>query len=650
MTVGRAMRRGAIVLLIATLVVACGGPTAAPASGTQTLEPDATPSATLADPSALAVVGAVELGTRTFDSSADLGLGLARAEIAARAAFRADADLITLLGPDAQVVADALDTQTDRLLRDLLTAAGVATVAGPDLAGQLASTDGGRPPVSHQAEAGPPPPGMSLLGPWVSAVLMVESAVEATAPYEQATETTDQIAIGPSTGSVRTKTSVKITPSGSKVTIEIDVKTSGEVIDANGTLLFKIEGVGKARIEADSCPDSAGLAPATVEFSATETYLTGGAAGSVGQSFDSTSAAAIRVFSNDAAEVDRTEVDSRGEQTVQGGSRTAGGATDRHGYSLGIAEAYTIAGTSGGLTSRGAQVTDVDSATQANGQDAFNLLFYLTSNAAWATATAVETAWRSGKCLDLIVDPEGGDVGPDSVTDVVAKVKHHFEGNELDKPVTATLAGVAAIDPLGEKQPAPATVKYTAGPNDGDVGEISFETVSNRGIAKKMVKFTVRPAAWDVTFKGTDTEVFAIVENKLTAEISDLRITAEGNALSGSGKLRLKGTVRSSVCSGPLDQVAEIKVLHGTLAGSGPEAVIRMVVSAVSPPGDVVHVRCNPGGADIPAEGHAERFGEALMEFELPAAGGTVTVSKTAAIGGIFQVTVKGTFTVVPVP
>ena len=651
MTAGRAPRRRLIGLMIATLVAGCGDPGGTPEPSIATLEPGSTATTPLTDPSAPASVGSADPGTRTFDASADLGLGLAQAEVAARTALRADADMTTFLGPDAQVVADALDGQTDRLLRELLTDIGVAARAAPDLSGHLASTSGSRPPLPSRPGVGPPPPGTSLLGPWVSAVLMVESAVQATAPYDRATESTDEITIGSSSGSVRTKTSVKITPSGSKVIIEIDVQTSGEVIDAGGTLLFKVQGVGKARIEAESCPDAAGLAPATVAFSATETYLAGSAAGSAGQTFESSSEADIRVYANDAAEVDRTEVDSRGEQAVQEGTRSAGGASGVDGYSIGIAEAYTITGTSGALTSRGAQVTDAVDATQANGQGAFDLLFYLTSNAAWATATAVETAWRSGKCLDLIVDPEGGDVGPDSVTEVIATVKHHFEGSELDKPVTAVLAGVAAIEPAGDEQPAPATVRYTAGPEVGDVGEISFETVSNRGIAKKTVKFTVRPAAWDVTFKGTDSEVFAIVSNTLKARIDELRITAEGDVLSGTGKLSLRGTVTSASCSGPLDQVADVAILRGTLVGTGPDAVLRIILSATSPPGDVVKVRCVPGGgAEIPAEGHAERFGEALMEFDLPAAGGPTTVSKSAAIGGIFVVTVKGVFTVTPVP
>jgi hypothetical protein len=74
---------------------------------------------------------------------------------------------------------------------------------------------------------------------------------------------------------------------------------------------------------------------------------------------------------------------------------------------------------------------------------------------------------------------------------------------------------------------------------------------------------------------------------------------------------------------------------------------MRIVIRSVSPPGDVVHMRCQPsGGADIAAEGHAERFGEALGTFDLPAVAGSTTISKSKSIGGVLQVTIKGTFTV----
>lgn len=272
-----------------------------------------------------------------------------------------------------------------------------------------------------------------------------------------------------------------------------------------------------------------------------------------------------------------------------------------------------------------------------------------------AASKEAEKLWRSGKCLELIVDPEGGDVEPDSITEVTAKLKHKIEGNELDKPIEATLSGVKTLEPAGEKQPAPATVAYTAGPNDGDVGKIAFKSVSNRGIAEKTVTFTVRPATWNVTFTGTDTEVFGPVSNTFAAVLTDLKITANGEVLSGTGNLHFTGTVATSArgaaeCTGPLDQVGT-SVVTGTLVGTGADAVLRVVVRSTSPPGQSTHMTCTGilgamGHADLPADGYIERFGEPLAEFDLPAAGGTVPISKAAAVGGLFQVTVEGSFVV----
>ncbi|MEO6719221.1 MAG: hypothetical protein ABIN67_02605, partial [Ferruginibacter sp.] len=135
-----------------------------------------------------------------------------------------------------------------------------------------------------------------------------------------------------------------------------------------------------------------------------------------------------------------------------------------------------------------------------------------------AAGRQAEKMWRAGKCVELLVDPEGGDIDADATKDVTARLKHKIEGNELDKPVVATLAGVATLEPAGEKQPAPATVTYTAGSKDGDRGEIAFESVSNRGIARKSVTFTVGSVKLKVSMSGTMTTSLAGVSYKTTAD------------------------------------------------------------------------------------------------------------------------------------
>ncbi len=262
-----------------------------------------------------------------------------------------------------------------------------------------------------------------------------------------------------------------------------------------------------------------------------------------------------------------------------------------------------------------------------------------------AAAREAEELWRSGKCVELQLDHRDEDVLPDATVRITAKVHHVIDGNDLDKPVVATLDGIKGIDPT-TKQPAPATVAYTAGPEQGDVGRVTFTTTSNRGADERTIRFIVKPIGWDVTFKGTDTEAFGPVANRLTATMEDMRITASGDVLTGTGDLHLTGKVNSGPCTGKLDQTATVTVT-GTLAGTGPGSTLRVSFSTPSPASGVVHMHCTPGGgSDLPAQGYSERVGETLVGIELPADGGTLAVSKTNAVGGILNVKIKGTFTV----
>ena len=62
------------------------------------------------------------------------------------------------------------------------------------------------------------------------------------------------------------------------------------------------------------------------------------------------------------------------------------------------------------------------------------------------------------------------------------------------RPVEAKFGGVKSIDPVNKKQKAPATFKFIAGPKDGDRGNVTFESVSNRGVGRVTVTFAVAAA------------------------------------------------------------------------------------------------------------------------------------------------------------
>src|SRR5437773_9819268 len=224
--------------------------------------------------------------------------------------------------------------------------------------------------------------------------------------------------------------------------------------------------------------------------------------------------------------------------------------------------------------------------------------------AAKPAAPAFEKAWRSGICVAIEVDQESGDVDADWVTTVKAKLKHKIEGNELDKPIEIKLGGgVKKIEPDKETQKAPATIKYTAGPNEGDKGEVAFDSVSNRGVAHLLVTFTVGGGTWVINSTGacrglSDTAGGPGIKN-LTVTITDLKVAGAGlGTLTGSGTMRINGTMNSSgvaSCSARIDSTFPISV-SGTLVGKGPGAVLRLMLNTDDDGNHGVPLTCSIGG------------------------------------------------------
>ena len=453
----------------------------------------------------------------------------------------------------------------------------------------------------------------------------------------------EQVTIGGNPATVQSTLTLNATVSGSVLIADITVRTRTQVRNAAGATLYTVDSTAQGHVEVHFCPDASGQAPVSVSLTTTETYGTA-AGGSGGGSSNDYSATAV-VTVNDDARIANVDGSFEGQTTSQGppaaGSTEPGPTSTNH---AGDNIANDGSGTRRSDVARNIQLAGDGTADQQVGLWAGTSL--ITESMILAAAREAEKLWREGKCVELQLDHGDEDVQPDAIVEITAKVHHRFDGNDLDKPVVAKLDGVKALEPT-TKQPAPATVTYTAGSAENDIGRVTFNTTSNRGVAEKTIRFIVRPAAWNVTFEGTDTETFGPVANHLEATIEDLRITANGDVLSGTGDLHLTGTVTSGACSGKLNQTATVTVT-GTLVGTGPESRLRVSFSTPSPAGDVVHLRCRPGGgADIAAEGHAERVGETLLGIELPADGGTLAISKSKAIGGILNVKIKGKFTVV---
>lgn len=625
----------AILVVVVSLVTACGGAVAPGGSSASSALPDG---------SAPSGSGPVAVGPASFtppvvDVNDNLARTLAQLEDEDQARLRTQAGLPVAAGPGWDALVGAADAALDGALRSLAEDFDVDPQIG-SRHGRLASA-AGTPPVDRTL-----PTASAAAMALIMGALTTGHALGSGGTTEASSTSTETRTAGDEVATMTARMTGTVVSTGSRVVADFTFDLSGTVVNDATGVTAQLQGNATAHFEIDGCPDANGSSKGRMSLVSSESVTATGPDAPPPASWTRDLSGAFDIAVDDDAAISGVSLDAAASESV-----TGGGGDD---HELGVTSHWEASAGQGfeGFTPDAdratGEVTHDRDSSDADLRSLFASAGQAISAAAVLLGYEAERFWRGGKCVELLVDPEGGDVDADSVTDVIAKVRHKFEGDELETPVEATLDGVQGIDPANEEQPAPATVRYTAGSEDGDVGNIAFKTVSNRGIAEKTVTFTVKPAAWDVTFTGTDVETFGPVSNDFKATISDLTIMASEGVLSGTGKLRLKGTVTSGSCSGPLDQVATATVT-GTLVGTGDEAVMRIVIGSVSPPGDVVHLRCKPsGGADIGAEGHVERYGEALGTFDLPAIAGATAISKTASIGGILKVTIKGTFTVAP--
>jgi hypothetical protein len=294
----------------------------------------------------------------------------------------------------------------------------------------------------------------------------------------------------------------------------------------------------------------------------------------------------------------------------------------------------------------GGDGTDLESQAQFAG----GMVLYVETMVT-AAAQQAEKMWRDGKCVELLVDPAGGDIEADATREVTAKLKHKIDGNELDKPVVATLSGVAKLEPSGQKQPAPATVTYTAGPKDGDSGVIAFESVSNRGIAQKTVTFTVGSAKLEVSINGTMITRLGNLSYETRADIPSVILTRQPDGTYAGGGDSTAG-ISFALCGPNVYNTAGItKLIAHQETSADPAASGGWVVTfdesstyagagvCVTPEGSaLMEAFAGPSG---PMTGFMFILGNLTARAE----GETKSINVTTNLGGSTN-TIKGTYTI----
>lgn len=466
---------------------------------------------------------------------------LAAAELRIRQENRTRAGLVNL-GPGALELAALMDESESKLLEKELGA------LKSDISGSTAQA-----PTALLVDL--PTPGTTIVGPWVIATEVFKSGMadgitntrtldDGPAPggcvagmgtcSEDKSGNTSQSGSkteaghgcstgtceGPATeivtvagfpGIVFTDTTLSVRYDGSSISMDIKITTYGNITDpVTHATVYRIESTGTAHISGDACPDASGIAWIHIEFTAKENYFNAAdpTRAKDGYGLNQTYSADVRVKADDNANLAGIDISAKAHEDSNGGVPPAGsGQSDLTSHSADASDTQSFGYSPTGGFTGGTPIGQTATTVEALGLAPFMDLY--TALPAKTAAKATETAWRSGMCIVVHAAPNGGKVVTDSVTSVKVTVKQRYEGTELDKPVEATFSGVKSLEPLGQKQPAPATFRYTAGSTLGDKGDMTFKSVSNRGIGHTAVQFVVSEACHpdcrlDFTTPGTN--------------------------------------------------------------------------------------------------------------------------------------------------
>lgn len=556
---GRTRKQAPLALLVLILIAACGGaPSTVPSApvGSSALQTE------IPGPNDAVSVGPVTVDLPVIDAATDVNLSLAISEADDRARARDQAGFPREVGPGWGALSKSADDAIDAAAL-AVAAEFVIDIPTTSLDAQFASVV-----MPDRFDVSPPASAASALAIVTAALTAGKQLGKGGTIHASNTQTRTSTA-GNDVATVTVKMTGSVTSTGSRVVGEFTFDLTGSVSNSVSGATAQMTGTAAASVEIDGCPDASGSSKGKVSLSASE-RVSGqhdGGEGSASWTRDLTGDFDISV--DDEANISGLTIDTQANETVVESTREPGeDDPETDGHELGVtlhgeyASGAGFAGTVADASKTDGDITHQKDATKAHLASLVKSAIYAIMVAAVGLGQDAEPFWRGGKCVDIAVDPSGGDVEADSAADVTATVKHRFEGDELEVPVEASLAGVAAVEPAGERQDAPATVTYTAGSADGEVGEVTFKTVSNRGIAEETVKFTVVSKMLTVGLSGTMTTSLAGIAYSTTLSAPDivLRLQPDGT-YAGEGPAAASVRFQIADCPNPFNQTGTLRVV-----------------------------------------------------------------------------------------
>ncbi len=522
----------AALFLLAVALTACGG-SAPSASGTSGVADPLTSAAPPA-PTSQAVTSTATPNTDgtaqvNYDDATDPGAA-AQDELVLNQEVRADGGMAALIGDSGQAVFDELDAQASAFSQESLeqiahlvdtgqmpegaTSAAPAQLVAMVVSGLPSRQDepSGDIDLSVFAETGFTTSAMLSLT--TGAIQLADQTITGSVPRSDHSESTSN--------GLRQVVDLNMTwvinSGGGKISFEVQLSATDNIFNAtDGSFVALYTSTSDGKFDINACPEEGGIARGTYNFQTKHEMNDVSGAAHARSGATRAVVAPFMLQNGDDAHLLRIET-------------TLDMAADAHGPGAnGSADAFDWTATQKlpiVMNPSGSTTSESGSGLSARGTGAERAAGSMFNSSVMAQlllaqiGRETETFWRSGKCIELTPSRDTGTVHPNEQVDLSVTAAGKFQRAEIAQPIKATFNGAQSLDPTGEPVPYPPTFTFLAGPKKGDKGTIDLQQVSNRGIGKRTVEFTVGSPH----FGGT---IHYDAEAKFLAERATYDITVE---------------------------------------------------------------------------------------------------------------------------
>jgi hypothetical protein len=626
-------------MAIALVVAGCGSATTPDGATSAASAPTgdasgAPPSAALAPSLTPTASGLVEIPAAT-----DPGAG-GRAELDLVRQLRDEAGMPARLGASGPEVFAALDAiEADfgqKVLQDAATLVEgrVAASSTGMLLGQLASTGS----IDAAPRPGPAAIDISLFADTgftanalmgLFAGIVRQAATDGQGSLPRQEHFTDDS--GGLHQEVDLSSTISVQTGGGHASGDISMSATDRISKPDGTFVALYTSTAAGHFDVNACPDGGGIGEGTYTFTTKHELNDLGGGANVQSGGGRSTGAPFKLVNGDNAKLLRIEASLTMDADARGpGSPSGPGPTGPFGWNASQGQSITMP-TGGGTTASGAAPT----VSGSGGEAASGAMFLSSAMAQLFLATIggeAERFWRSGECIELKPDRDSGTVEPSEKIDLKVDSKAKFgDRADVKGPIVAKFSGKKSLDPHDQPRDAPAHFAFEAGTEEGDVGTISLEQTSRRGIGKRQVVYTV---GGGLKLSLTSKSVFRsgpYITVTYQGVIKDLRLARHEDAYEGKGSITATITYKLSApgaeCTGSASRTYDV----GAKAVPVPDHEDQLDLSFDYPAGNIdqftIECRSREGTGSMPAP-----WSGLLSLLPTPGAANRVTVDSTTHI------------------